>query len=251
MKKLKLWSFLMLAVMMMPLVASCGGNDDSDDNIPSNSMVSYLTSREFSIKDFTVLFDKNGSIYMYGGGARPTSGSLSGQIYQAYGAWSLSGNKMTVDFFFDDFNDGLSYTPYNLVPQQIDLIDRVTYYEFCKSGTKETIYLNPGNTRTCYSTAEKYDGGVIGKWFVNATMTNSDGSKHNVTLYISLNSDGKANFKIDNEYDETTNYTTNKGIIKFESFLDYKPHDFFYRVNWNSLSLIETSSGNLFMKLTK
>ena len=40
----------MLAVMMMPLVASCGGNDDSDDNIPSNSMVSYLTSREFSIK---------------------------------------------------------------------------------------------------------------------------------------------------------------------------------------------------------
>ena len=54
MKQLKIWGILMLVVMLMPLVTSCGGDDDSDDHSLSFTKEMIVNENSFwDIKEIT------------------------------------------------------------------------------------------------------------------------------------------------------------------------------------------------------
>ena len=54
MKQLKIWSMMMLIMMIMPLAVSCGGSDDSDDNsLPITKEMLVNTNSFWDIKEIT------------------------------------------------------------------------------------------------------------------------------------------------------------------------------------------------------
>ena len=56
MKQIKIWSILMLVVMMMPFVASCGGDDDNDNSL---SFTKELLVDEYSFWDIKEITGNN------------------------------------------------------------------------------------------------------------------------------------------------------------------------------------------------
>ncbi len=127
MKKLKIWSMMMLIVMALPLMVACGG-DDGDDVKTINK--SELMGTWYTLEDDWVLVIGNSSVTQYEiwkSGRTYTLNSYTvtwnytidgnrmisddGQVATI----SINGNKMTVS----GNNQTLTYSKYNGTPQQL------------------------------------------------------------------------------------------------------------------------------------
>ena len=126
MKKLKIWSMMMLMVMAMPLMVACGS--DSDDVKTINK--SELMGTWYTLEDDWVIVIGNSSVVQYELWKSGGSYTLNPQTY----TWnytiegnkmisddgqraevSVSGNQMTVSANGQTMN----YTKYNGTPQQL------------------------------------------------------------------------------------------------------------------------------------
>ena len=126
MKKLKIWSMVMLMVMAMPLMVACGS--DSDDVKTINK--SELMGTWYTLEDDWVIMIGNSSVVQYELWKSGGSYTLNPQTYtwnytiegnrmiSDDGQWaevSVSGNQMTVSANGQTMN----YTKYDGTPQQL------------------------------------------------------------------------------------------------------------------------------------
>ena len=126
MKKLKIWSMVMLMVMAMPLMVACGS--DSDDVKTINK--SELMGTWYTLEDDWVIMIGNSSVVQYELWKSGGSYTLNPQTYtwnytiegnkmiSDDGQWaevSVNGNKMTVSANGQTMN----YTKYDGTPQQL------------------------------------------------------------------------------------------------------------------------------------
>ena len=126
MKKLKIWSMMMLMVMAMPLMVACGS--DGDDVKTVNK--SELMGTWYTLEDDWVIVIGNSSVVQYELWKSGGSYTLNPQTYtwnytiegnkmiSDDGQWaevSVNGNKMTVSANGQTMN----YTKYNGTPQQL------------------------------------------------------------------------------------------------------------------------------------
>ena len=125
-KKLKIWSMVMLMVMAMPLMVACGS--DSDDVKTINK--SELMGTWYTLEDDWVIVIGNSSVVQYELWKSGGSYTLNPQTYtwnytiegnkmiSDDGQWaevSVNGNKMTVSANGQTMN----YTKYDGTPQQL------------------------------------------------------------------------------------------------------------------------------------
>lgn len=126
MKKLKIWSMMMLMVMAMPLMVACGS--DSDDVKTVNK--SELMGTWYALEDDWVIVIGNSSVFQYelwkSGGSYTFNPQTYTWNYTIEGnrmisddgqevTVSVNGNKMTVSANGQTMN----YTKYNGTPQQL------------------------------------------------------------------------------------------------------------------------------------
>ena len=126
MKKLKIWSMVMLMVMAMPLLVACGS--DGDDVKTINK--SELMGTWYTLEDDWVIVIGNSSVVQYELWKSGGSYTLNPQTYtwnytiegnkmiSDDGQWaevSINGNKMTVSANGQTIN----YTKYDGTPQQL------------------------------------------------------------------------------------------------------------------------------------
>ena len=128
MKKLKIWSMMMLMVMVMPLMVACGSDGDDVKTINKSELMGTWYSLEYS--GGWVIVIGNSSVVQYELWKSGGSYTLNPQTY----TWnytiegnkmisddgqraevSVSGNKMTVSANGQTMN----YTKYNGTPQQL------------------------------------------------------------------------------------------------------------------------------------
>ena len=108
MKQIKIWSIILLAVMMMPLVASCGSDDDSSDSniIPSGTYIeengkeSELFTMVINGYNIKVTITRYGEVWKSFQGTYTISGNTikiktsDGNIEEGY--FKMSGNRVTI-----------------------------------------------------------------------------------------------------------------------------------------------------------
>ena len=126
MKKLKIWSMMMLMVMAMPLMVACGS--DGDDVKTINK--SELMGTWYTLEDDWVIVIGNSSVVQYELWKSGGSYTFNPQTYtwnytiegnrmiSDDGQWaevSINGNKMTVSANGQTMN----YSKYNGTPQQL------------------------------------------------------------------------------------------------------------------------------------
>ncbi len=126
MKKLKIWSMMMLMVLAMPLMVACGS--DGDDVKTINK--SELMGTWYTLEDDWVIVIGNSSVVQYELWKSGGSYTLNPQTYtwnytiegnkmiSDDGQWaevSVNGNKMTVSANGQTIN----YTKYDGTPQQL------------------------------------------------------------------------------------------------------------------------------------
>ena len=126
MKKLKIWSMMMLMIMAMPLMVACGS--DGDDVKTINK--SELMGTWYTLEDDWVIMIGNSSVVQYELWKSGGSYTLNPQTYtwnytiegnkmiSDDGQWaevSINGNKMTVSANGQTMN----YSKYNGTPQQL------------------------------------------------------------------------------------------------------------------------------------
>ena len=126
MKRLKIWSMMMLMVMAMPLMVACGS--DGDDVKTINK--SELMGTWYTLEDDWVIMIGNSSVVQYELWKSGGSYTLNPQTYtwnytiegnkmiSDDGQWaevSINGNKMTVSANGQTMN----YSKYNGTPQQL------------------------------------------------------------------------------------------------------------------------------------
>ena len=126
MKKLKIWSMVMLMVMAMPLMVACGS--DSDDVKTINK--SELMGTWYTLEDDWVIMIGNSSVVQYELWKSGGSYTFNPQTYtwnytiegnrmiSDDGQWaevSINGNKMTISAN----GQALNYSKYNGTPQQL------------------------------------------------------------------------------------------------------------------------------------
>lgn len=126
MKKLKIWSMMMLMIMAMPLMVACGS--DCDDVKTVNK--SELMGTWYTLEDDWVIVIGNSSVVQYELWKSGGSYTLNPQTYtwnytiegnkmiSDDGQWaevSINGNKMTVSANGQTMN----YSKYNGTPQQL------------------------------------------------------------------------------------------------------------------------------------
>ncbi len=126
MKKLKIWSMMMLMIMAMPLMVACGS--DGDDVKTINK--SELMGTWYTLEDDWVIVIGNSSVVQYELWKSGGSYTFNPQTYtwnytiegnrmiSDDGQWaevSINGNKMTVSANGQTMN----YSKYNGTPQQL------------------------------------------------------------------------------------------------------------------------------------
>ena len=126
MKKLKIWSMMMLMILAMPLMVACGS--DSDDVKTVNK--SELMGTWYTLEDDWVIVIGNSSVVQYELWKSGGSYTFNPQTYTWHytiegnkmisddGQWaevSVNGNKMTVSANGQTMN----YSKYNGTPQQL------------------------------------------------------------------------------------------------------------------------------------
>ena len=126
MKRLKIWSMMMLMIMAMPLMVACGS--DGDDVKTINK--SELMGTWYTLEDDWVIVIGNSSVVQYELWKSGGSYTLNPQTYtwnytiegnkmiSDDGQWaevSINGNKMTVSANGQTMN----YSKYNGTPQQL------------------------------------------------------------------------------------------------------------------------------------
>lgn len=126
MKKMKIWSMMMLMTMVLPMLVACGG----DDNDVKTISKSELTGTWYSLEDGWVLVISNSTVTQYELWSSGGEYSLNSYTY----TWnytidgnriisddgqvanvSINGNKMTVSAK----GQSIAYTKYNGTPQQL------------------------------------------------------------------------------------------------------------------------------------
>ena len=128
MKRLKIWSMMMLMVMAMPLMVACGSDSDDVKTINKSELVGTWFSLEYS--GGWVIVIGNSSVVQYELWKSGGSYTLNPQTYtwnytiegnkmiSDDGQWaevSINGNKMTVSANGQTMN----YTKYDGTPQQL------------------------------------------------------------------------------------------------------------------------------------
>ena len=129
MKKLKIWSMMMLIAMALPLMVSCGG-DDSEDSTGSISK-SQLIGTWYTISDGWILEFSSTQVTQYEFYGAPGNYKLN-TSYVLTQSYSINGNKLisdkgeiaTVSINGNTMNvsgngQTLIYTKYNGTPQQL------------------------------------------------------------------------------------------------------------------------------------
>ena len=126
MKKLKIWSMMMLMIMAMPLMVACGSDGDDVKSINK----SELMGTWYTLEDDWVIMIGNSSVVQYELWKSGGSYTLNPQTYtwnytiegnkmiSDDGQWaevSINGNKMTVSANGQTMN----YSKYNGTPQQL------------------------------------------------------------------------------------------------------------------------------------
>ena len=128
MKKLKIWSMMMLMIMAMPLMVACGSDSDDVKTINKSELMGTWYSLEYS--GGWVIVIGNSSVVQYELWKSGGSYTLNPQTYtwnytiegnkmiSDDGQWaevSVNGNKMTVSANGQTMN----YTKYDGTPQQL------------------------------------------------------------------------------------------------------------------------------------
>ena len=128
MKKLKIWSMMMLMVMALPLMVACGG-DDSDDVKTINK--SELIGTWYTVSDGWILEFTSTHVTQYEFYGAPGSYKLN-TSYVLTQSYTVNGNQLvsdkgeiaTVSINGNTMNvsgngQNLTYTKYNGTPQQL------------------------------------------------------------------------------------------------------------------------------------
>ena len=126
MKKLKIWSMMMLMILAMPLMVACGSDGDDVKTINKSELIGTW----YTLEDDWVIVIGNSSVVQYELWKSGGSYTLNPQTYtwnytiegnkmiSDDGQWaevSINGNKMTVSANGQTMN----YTKYDGTPQQL------------------------------------------------------------------------------------------------------------------------------------
>ena len=127
MKKLKIWSMLMLLILALPMMVACGG-DDGDDVKTINK--SDLIGTWYTLEDDWVIVIGNSSVTQYE--IWSSGGTYSLNSYTYTWNYTINGNRMISDdgqeatisingnmMIVSANGQTMNYTKYNGTPQQL------------------------------------------------------------------------------------------------------------------------------------
>lgn len=166
-----------------------------------------------------------GYLYFYGNGMtywEQYASVSSGQLYQttlsAIGSWSISGDKLIINFekFSNNNSDfhAMINSPYSLISFEGNALK-------LKKNNGETIFLKKIKSKTDNSSRKDPDDGIIGRWHKdNAYLTitkqgETIGTTYKVAIVYEFGKDGYGKRIFSGEYSEELpfTYNTKNGIL--------------------------------------
>ena len=166
-----------------------------------------------------------GYLYFYGNGMtywEQYASVSSGQLYQttlsAIGSWSISGDKLIINFekFSNNNSDfhAMINSPYSLISFEGNALN-------LKKNNGETIFLKKIKSKTDNSSRKNPDDGIIGRWHKdNASLTitkqgETIGTTYKVAIVCEFGKDGYGKRIFSGEYSEELpfTYNTKNGIL--------------------------------------
>lgn len=220
----KIFSFLLMSVMLIAVgasVVSCSDDDENDGIISEQRVERYVTGYKWyldSKKKTEFRFYRNRLVSCMSGTGSITSGSLTYAASNFFGAWSVVDGKLITTFTTGayggfDWNNilygSLTIDKLRSDCKIIDATDSDGYSHDLGSYGMSNQFVD-------YTDASDHDGALIGTW--RTTGYASDGTAAYFTMTIEKN--GKVRFTAPNiNIDNTTNCTTKNGHVTFDLYL--------------------------------
>lgn len=219
----KIFSFLLMAAMLIAIgasVASCSSDDDGDGTISEQSVEKYVTGYKWYLdnnKRSEFRFYRNRLVSCMSSG-KVTSGSLTYAESNFFGTWAVVDGKLVTTFTSGAY-EGFDWNDILYGSLTINKIQK-DYHEIeatAPNGDTHTLSsYGMYNDFVDYTDASDHDGALVGTWWTTAYATDGTAAKFTMTI----GKKGKVRFtapKID--IDNTTTCTTKNGHVAFDIYL--------------------------------
>lgn len=217
----KIFSFLLMAVMLLAMgasVASCSSDDDGNGDKQDNNkeISSFLEGKEWFLGEGgrTYSFYRNHMVLMDAGGGA-VGGGVGGYDW-AFGTWQMKDGNLVTKF---DVCANKNVNLNELFHETLYSVYRDPKSPKIKGKTSEgsEVYLSLHKQMADYTDDTPHDKALHGIWVADVhDYTN------NVDLQctMTINPDGTARFVMsDGRSDITTTYTTKNGHVTFANYL--------------------------------
>ena len=218
----KIFSFLLMASMMLTVgasVTSCSNDDDGDATISEQRVENYVTGYKWYLdrkQNSEFRFYRNRLVWSMSSG-KITSGALTYDASIFFGTWTVVDGKLVTTFTSGtyggfDWNDilyrSLTINELRSNFKSIDATDPDGYSHELSSYGMYNDFID-------YTDASDHDGALIGTWKAMAHKGNQ-----NITFTINIGKKGKTTFSAPSEdINFTTSCTTKNGHVVFDHLL--------------------------------
>jgi len=214
--KAKFFTFVIIlsGLLFATILSACSDDSSSEKSVNwEQVMIDNVWDTEF------------GYLYFYGNGMaywEQYASVSSGQLYQttlsAIGSWSISGDKLIINFekFSNDNSElhAMINSPYSLISFEANAL-------YLKNNNGETIFLKKIKSKADNSSRKNPDDGIIGRWHkdnVFLTITKkgeTTGTTYTVDIVYEFGKDGNGKKIFSGEYSEELpfTYNTKNGIL--------------------------------------
>jgi len=245
--KVKILSILLMFFggINATFLSSCSKEGDNKDE--STDIKRELVSKIWEKDGINYYFYSNQSVFMEIA-VNPSAGDLVLYNSRAIGNWTLINNEISI--YWTAISSGLKLVDIN-IPTKFYFIDDsiIPYLEEVDSGD----IINPKKNRTkkdCTS-SDLVDKGILGKWSKEFSVeSSSTGMSNNVVVNMEYLSDGtvRTTEPLLSQMDYIDKFSTQKGVLRINKFLDNSPETFFYSIeDGNRLLLYDYESTEICM----
>lgn len=233
-----------LLVFLLIFTIGCSKDDGPEVGSPEY-YENLLTGNDWKWHSTRISFYKNGAVIADKESTDVASGGLSYDAFTYYGTWYLSGSKIVTKFA-----EGCILG--NIVaenqPQEFE-IGTIKDDYMILSSSEITASINKGVPKNDESDKTNHDKVLWGQWKIDGYM---DGKLVTVNLDISSDGKVKATMKEPKVIDDTSGYSTSKGMVTFDNFLGVDgKRTFIYEKRYDKIYMYKRTPGNVNWKLYK
>lgn len=224
----KIFSFLLMATMLLAVGASmtgCSSDDDADGTFSERRVEKYVTGYKWYLdgkEGSEFRFYRNRLVTCMSGSGKITSGTLTWADSNYFGTWAVVDGKLVTTFTSGayggfDWNDIL-YGSLTITELRTNFKTIATTAPNGDSHQLSSYMVSYGtsNTFADYTDASDHDGALVGSWWTTAYSTSGTAAKFTMTV----GKNGKVRFTAPKiGIDITTTCSTKNGHAAFDIFL--------------------------------